>query len=148
MPRLRGLRFGRRREFRTARCACGRCDNQHRLFQIDCEPGLPLRVRNRLSLIDGLAEGRQLGLDVGISPKERVDAEVRGRRSRHVANEMYDCGARRDVGHQHAERVAALRLEVLLNVHRDVRKSERPAKRLPVNAELTRDAGQEQLNRH
>jgi hypothetical protein len=61
---------------------------------------------------------------------------------------MYDCGAGRYVGHQHAERVAALRLEILLNVHCNVRKSERPTKRLAVNAELIRDTGQEQLNRH
>jgi hypothetical protein len=55
---------------------------------------------------------------------------------------MYDRSAWRDVVHQHAERVAALRLEILLDVHSDVGKRERSAKRLPVKAELVRHAGQ------
>lgn len=105
-------------------------------------------VRDRGAPIDRRAERRQLGLDVGMSREEGLQAEILRRRARHVADEMHDRFAALDVGFELHQGVAAERLEILLDFQLDVRPRQRTAQCVAIGAKLVGYAGQEQLDRH
>ena len=80
--------------------------------------------------------------------EQRLHAEIRRNCPGHVPDEVHDCGASRNVIGQHAERVIAVRLEFLLDFHRNVGKREFAAQWRAIGTEFVRDTGQEKLNRH
>ena len=91
-----------------------------------------------------LAASRALKLR---SPRKQiVDAARRGLRARHLADEMHDRFALSDIVFEHAQRIAAEQLEILLDFDLDVRPGQRSAQSVTVAAELVGDAGEEKFD--
>jgi hypothetical protein len=78
--------------------------------------------------------------------KKVVDTGGLWRRAGHVADEMNNDVATLDIGPQDSERIAAERLEILLDLDLDIRPRQRAAQFVAIVAELVRDAGEKELD--
>ena len=85
-------------------------------------------------------------LKLRLTLQEVVDAARLGRRTRHIADEMNDDVAVCHVLFEHGERVAAERLEVLLDLDLDIRSRQRAAELVAIVAELIGHAGEKELD--
>ncbi len=140
---MRLARNVRRRAVRFALAVLRTRDDQEVLVEADGEPRLPLSVGEVLQRVAAEALLGEPRRQVGAPPQQIVHAAWVRREPRHVADEMHDRFALRDVVFEHMQRVAAERLEVLLDFDLDVRPSQRVAERVAVGPELVRDAGNE-----
>ena len=147
MRGLRGARSVRRRIVRSALGFVGGLGDQQQLAMIEREPSLPLRVGDFDAVAQRLAERRQVGDEIGIFRQQRVDVALERRRAGHVADEMHDAIAMRDIDVELVERVAAEVLEVLLHLHFDVVPREVGAELIAIGAELVGDRRQKDLHR-
>ena len=147
MRRLRRARGVRRHMARSTHGFVGGLGDDQQLAMIEREPRLPLCVGDFDAVAQRLAERRQIGDEIGIFRQQRVDVALERRRAGHVADEMHDAVAMRDIDVEFIENAAPEVLEVLLDRHFDVVPREVGAEQIAIGAELVGDRRQKDLHR-
>lgn len=145
---LRGAQLGRRRIGRLL--ALGLIPgfrNDQALPMIECKPCFPLGVAHA-AIRQRLSKRRQRLPDIGMLFQDRPHAPFAGCRARHIADEMHNGVAARDIVVEHFQRFAAQRLEIFLIFHVDVRPREIGAQLFPIEFELAGNGRKKNLHRH
>ncbi|MGA2493178.1 MAG: hypothetical protein ABSF67_09535 [Roseiarcus sp.] len=144
---LRGARSVRRRIGWSPHGRVGGLGDQQRFAMIEREPRLPLCVGDVDAVAQRLAERRQVNDEIGTFRQQRLDVALERRRAGHVADEMHDAVAMRDIDVEFVERVAAEVDKVLLHLHFDVGPREVGAELIAIGAELVGHRREKDLHR-